>query len=157
MVQYMPNCLVDNYSKEELQKITLESLNMRDLIKKLGYSGVTGRTNEVVQKRLDKYGISTKHWTHQKTIKRNEENVFIENSNCGQTTLRRHYLKGEYTPYKCSICNQEPFWNGKDLTMTLDHINGTNTDNRLENLRWICPNCDRQLDTFGFKRGKKKE
>lgn len=35
--------------------------------------------------------------------------------------------------------------------MTLDHINGNNTDDRLENLRWVCPNCDRQLDTFCSK------
>ena len=36
----------------------------------------------------------------------------------------------------------------------VDHINGNNHDNRLENLRWVCPNCDRQLDTFGFKNKK---
>ena len=61
------------------------------------------------------------------------------------------YIKGNYTPYKCSICGLEPFWNGKELTLTLDHINGINNDDRLENLRWVCPNCDRQLSTFSGK------
>lgn len=65
--------------------------------------------------------------------------------------MRRWYLKQEYTPYICSICGQEPFWNGQPLSLTLDHINGNNKDDRIENLRWVCPNCDRQLPTFGSK------
>ena len=71
--------------------------------------------------------------------------------------MRRIYLKGNYTPYKCSICGLEPFWNGKELTLTLDHINGINNDDRLENLRWVCPNCDRQLSTFSGKNQHRKE
>ena len=63
-------------------------------------------------------------------------------------------LTGGNALYKCSICGQEPFWNGKPLTLTLDHINGKNHDNELSNLRWVCPNCDRQLDTFGYKNVK---
>ena len=37
------------------------------------------------------------------------------------------------------------------MTLILDHINGFNHDNRLENLRWVCPNCNQQLDTTGYK------
>lgn len=50
----------------------------------------------------------------------------------------------------------KPIWQGKELTLILDHINGINTDDRFENLRWICPNCNQQLDTTDYKRGKKK-
>lgn len=39
----------------------------------------------------------------------------------------------------------------KPLTLTLDHANGNRMDNRLENLRFVCPNCDRQQDTYGSK------
>ena len=65
--------------------------------------------------------------------------------------MRRWYLKGNYSEYKCSICNLEPFWNGKKLTLILDHINGKNNDDRLNNLRWVCPNCNQQLETTGTK------
>lgn len=48
----------------------------------------------------------------------------------------------------CAICGMIPEWNGKPLTFILDHIDGDATNNRRENLRCICPNCDSQLDTF---------
>lgn len=51
----------------------------------------------------------------------------------------------------CSICQQPPSWNGKPLTIILDHINGKPDDWRVTNLRLVCPNCDIQLPTFGSK------
>ena len=67
-----------------------------------------------------------------------------------QTTLRnviRKYIF-EKQNKKCSICGMESFWNGKELHFILDHINGDASNNREENLRLICPNCDSQLSTF---------
>lgn len=49
---------------------------------------------------------------------------------------------------KCSICGMEPIWNNKELHFILDHIDGDAQNNRRNNLRLICPNCDSQLDTF---------
>ena len=45
----------------------------------------------------------------------------------------------------------KPIWNDKELVLRLDHIDGDNNNNVLENLRWICPNCDSQLDTYKSK------
>jgi hypothetical protein len=53
--------------------------------------------------------------------------------------------------YKCSICDQEPIYNNKPLTMVLDHIDGNATNNDPENLRLVCPNCDSQLPTYKSK------
>ena len=45
-----------------------------------------------------------------------------------------------------------PFWNGKKLVFQLDHINGKRNDHRLENLRWLCPNCHSQTETYCGKK-----
>ncbi len=46
-------------------------------------------------------------------------------------------------------------WRGKPLTMHLDHINGRRDDNRLENLRMLCPNCHSQTPTYGGRNLKR--
>ena len=145
--------LIDTYTDEEFISIVKNSSNMTEIAKKLGYQAHSGANATRIRKRIDELKISTDHFSlgNKRPIKRNEENVFIKNSTASQQTLRRWYIKGNYTPYICSICGQEPFWQGKDLTLILDHINGSNHDDRLENLRWVCPNCNQQLDTTNGK------
>lgn len=152
----MAHAKVDNFTEEELRQIVLDSTSMREVCRKVGYDNHGGNNHKTVQARLDKYNISTEHFTHQakETIVRSFENVFMENSTANQATLRRWYEKGDYSEYKCAICGQEPWWNGQPLVLTLDHINGNNHDDRLENLRWVCPNCDRQLPTFAGKQNR---
>ncbi|HSA48801.1 MAG TPA: HNH endonuclease [Yinghuangia sp.] len=57
--------------------------------------------------------------------------------------------------YECSECNMGDLWNGRPITLDVDHINGDWRDNRPQNLRFMCPNCHSQTDTFsGRNRGK---
>lgn len=141
----------DQYSKEEIQQIVALSTSLKDFAQKIGYShSPSGDTQKMLKDRLKSF--NTSHFQKSlPTTKLSFNQIFIENSAVSQSVLRRHYKKGQYTEYKCSICNQEPFWNGKELTLILDHINGINNDDRLENLRWVCPNCNQQLDTTGSK------
>lgn len=149
--------ILSNYSNEEFAKIVSESVNYKDCLSQLGYNSFSGSTINLLKQRINDLNLSTEHFTSKKPIKRNEKNIFIINSTADQSTLRKWYKKGNYTNYKCSICNQEPFWNGKELTLILDHINGINNDDRLENLRWVCPNCNYQLDTTNGKNQKHKK
>ena len=147
--------IIDKYTKEELENIIKNSHSIKEVLIKLGYSTANGNNNKTLKNRIEKYNIDISHFTKTQQVKRSPENVFIENSTASQKTLREWYIKGNYTEYKCSICGQEPFWQGKELTLILDHINGTNNDDRLENLRWVCPNCNQQLDTTGGKQSHK--
>lgn len=139
--------LVDNYSKEELQELVLQSQSYKELLVLLGYSSNNGNIYKTVQKRIELYNIDTSHFQEYHNIIRTKENVFMKDSTATQTVLRRWYLKGNYSPYQCAICGIKD-WQGKPLVFTLDHIDGDSHNNEITNLRWICPNCDRQLPTY---------
>jgi len=74
-----------------------------------------------------------------------------------------HYLKKivqdfDLLPWRCSCCGIDS-WQGKNITLELDHIDGSAHNCKLENLRLLCPNCHSQTDTFrgkGINAGKKK-
>ncbi len=55
----------------------------------------------------------------------------------------------------CYICGAKPLWMGQPLTLQLDHIDGDSTNNIIENLRLLCPNCHSQTSTFGGRNIKR--
>lgn len=114
----------------------------------------------------DKYGIS---WNVIDTAVRNgmitspkkknkhtKQNCFTIQSKTNRATLKKIILKEGLLPNRCAICEMEPKWNNSDLVFVLDHINGVNNDNRLENLRLLCPNCNSQTETFSGRNLKRK-
>ena len=146
--------ILSNYSDLDFIKIVQQSTSIRDCMKRLGYNSISGSVSQLIKERIEQLNIDTSHFS-QTPKKRTVENVFVENSTADQATLRRWYKSGNYTKYECSICHQLPIWCNKELTLILDHINGKNHDDRLENLRWVCPNCNQQLDTTGSRNQQK--
>ena len=90
----------------------------------------------------------------QKSI--SDSDLFCENSKHPRNVLRNRIIKNNLIPYKCAICGTTE-WLGRNLSLELDHINGINNDNRLENLRFLCPNCHSQTITYGSKNQKTTE
>jgi len=96
-------------------------------------------------------------FTNEDRLKSNEKAIedalhkhFQQNTYPGNKWLRKAvktYLNFEYKCSECGICN----WNGKDIVLEIDHINGINSDNRVENLRYLCPNCHSQTSTYKGK------
>lgn len=106
-------------------------------------------------------------------IKSKKPKKFCNSKCCGEYKHKQSYLdflnnnekynKGYYSPKtfkdfilqeqenKCEICKNEPIWMNKKLVFVIDHIDGDCSNNKRENLRLICPNCDSQTDTFKSK------
>jgi len=84
-------------------------------------------------------------------------NVMLKD-NCKHSRyiLRRCILKHNLLEYKCAICGISK-WNNKTISLEIDHINGKNNDNRIENLRFLCPNCHSQTTTYGSRNSKLTE
>lgn len=80
------------------------------------------------------------------------EDIFCVDSKYSRANLRDAVVRrGVIKYYNCSKCDLLPSWDGELLTLELDHINGIHNDNRIENLRWLCPNCHSQTKTFKGK------
>ena len=92
------------------------------------------------------------HWDQKYPL----DEVLTENSTYSRTNLKKRLVNENLIEYKCACCGIGPEWNGKPMPLILDHINGVNNDNRLENLRFVCSNCDTQLDTYKSRNIKKK-
>lgn len=63
----------------------------------------------------------------------------------------RHYVRMhliEEQKHACAICGSPDHWMGMPLVFVIDHVDGDSNNNRRENLRLVCPNCDSQLPTF---------
>lgn len=89
------------------------------------------------------------------TSKQPIEFYLVKGSKINTYPLKRRLLrKGLLNPI-CYQCGLADSWNGKYLSLQLDHINGISNDNRLENLRILCPNCHSQTDTYAGKHNTK--
>jgi 5-methylcytosine-specific restriction endonuclease McrA len=62
-------------------------------------------------------------------------------------TLRRRLISEGIKEYRCESCDLTE-WMGRPKPLELDHINGQRNDNRLENLRILCPNCHSETRTY---------
>ena len=145
-------------SDEQFVELLKKSSTISEVLFKLGYT-VKGNSwgYSQVKRRMDDlnldYSIFKGKSAVIKTNKLNnvrKEDILKENCKHQRIVLRRYVIKNNLIPYKCAICGCTE-WQGKTLSLELDHINGINNDNRLENLRFLCPNCHSQTSTYGSR------
>ena len=145
-------------SDEQFVELLKKSSTISEVLFKLGYT-VKGNSwgYSQVKRRMDDLNLDYSIFKGKSAVintnKLNnvrKEDILKENCKHQRTVLRRYIIKNNLIPYKCAICGCTE-WQGKTLSLELDHINGINNDNRLENLRFLCPNCHSQTSTYGSR------
>jgi hypothetical protein len=150
------------YSEEELREVVPRCKSNSDVLRAFNLR-ITGGNQITLKKWLKFWEISTAHFLtpaeHARNVVHREKrllaDVMVVNSNFSRKNLKlRLYSEGLKIPF-CEMCGQDENWHGKKMSLVLDHINGVYNDNRLENLRMVCPNCNATLDTHCGKSNRR--
>lgn len=155
---------IKKWTEEEFRAAVKNNNTITDIARTLGYS-VLGRSQNTIKKWIKKFDIDTSHFwnsTDQLRIsgcmaeKLSDDELFSITDRVRGGSVKARIIKRNLLKYECSECKITS-WNNKNLVLQLDHISGNNKDNRLENLRFLCPNCHSQTDTYCGKHIKKEK
>lgn len=161
-----------NLSKEKLQSLLDQSKTRAEVLEKIGHNPQSGGSYRTLKKYIEMYDIDLTKFdkNHKQYMNNNVKNLSvkkqktIDDLKCGtimhNRALRRIILENNLLSYCCALCGQSDIHNGLPLTLQLDHIDGDNKNNNIDNLRFLCPNCHTQTPTYGKKNPhtkKKKE
>jgi 5-methylcytosine-specific restriction endonuclease McrA len=148
--------IIWSFDKSLLQTLLDESDSYCELFNNLGLN-VSKSLIKMLKYRSKIDGLNFEKFIKKNPVRRiniDMNDILIENSLYYNTNnLKQRLLKEGYFEYQCMLCEISE-WNGKKLTLQLDHINGISNDNRIDNLRLLCPNCHSQTETYA---GKKKK
>jgi hypothetical protein len=145
------------YTRELLAAAAAKSHSIAGVLRVLGIPW-TGGSHAHISRRLRHFGIDTSHFTgmaHNRGKSsphrlRPDEILIVRPA--GARRAKPHHLRRALVemgvPYSCAGCDNEGEWLGEPLILHVDHINGDFCDSRLDNLRFLCPNCHTQTATY---------
>jgi hypothetical protein len=146
---------VPRYSEQEARAAVAASFCYSEALKKLGLRPAGGN-HRLFRNYVDEvWRIPTEHFDprrarfarldHARPIPLEE--VLVEGCAYNRSILKRRLYESGLEARRCELCGQDEHWQGMTMSLILDHINGIPDDNRIENLRIVCPNCAATLDT----------
>ncbi|MDL5201810.1 HNH endonuclease signature motif containing protein [Streptomyces sp. ALI-76-A] len=151
------------WTREVLQAAVSASTNMCEVLRHLGLEVVGGHHTHI-SRRVKAYGIDTSHFQvptrrGRAWRPRTPEGLLVEQPAAEARRIPSDRLKWAMTvrgvPERCALCGTAAVWRDRPLPLEVDHINGNWRDNRIENLRLLCPNCHSTTDSYRG-RGKRR-
>ena len=155
------------YTKLWLEELCANSYSYAEVLHKAGRKQ-SGGNQENLKKKIHEYEIDTTHFKGQRWYDAPEkvcnltgkvqekyslEQVFCRNSPVTQKMLRGYVKRHNLMEYRCVNCGCDGSWQGGFISLEIDHMDGDNTNNELNNLRYLCPNCHALTETY---RGRNK-
>lgn len=148
------------YTLEEFKLAVEQSYSVAQVLTKLGLAPKGGNYG-VFHRYKKQHNIDTSHFTGQGHLKGKTHNyttkpleeILVEESDYNSHKLRLRLIGEGIKEHKCECCRLSE-WMGQPISLELDHIDGDNKNNKLDNLRVLCPNCHAQTPTY---RGKNKK
>ena len=140
-------------SDKEFQNIIEQANSYSDCLRALGLGTNGGSSTDTLKRRIVELNCDISHFGKKEKIQSPQaryslDEILIENSTYANISrLKERLIREGKLEYKCQICGIKE-WQSKPLSLHLDHINGKNNDHRIENLRFLCPNCHSQTETY---------
>ncbi|MBP2582408.1 hypothetical protein J3A78_002886 [Streptomyces sp. PvR006] len=144
------------WTREVLAEAVADSTNMCDVLRRLGVEVVGGQHTHI-SRRIKAFGIDTSHFRMpsrrgKSRRPRTPEALLVQQSGPQTRRVPSDRLAWAMTESgvlkRCALCGTGTEWRGQPLPLEIDHVDGDWRNNRIENLRFVCPNCHSTTDTY---------
>ena len=148
-------------SDEDFISIVQAANSYSDCLRALELGTSGGSSTDILKKRIEELECDISHFGSQYFVasnsKYNLDEILVEHSTYQNISrLKSRLIREGRLEYKCDKCGLTE-WLGQKISLQLDHINGIHNDHRIENLRFLCPNCHSLTDTYaGKNKGQSK-
>lgn len=143
-------------TETQLAEAVNDSTSIKEVLIKLERRSDGGSGQYLLlHKLLNQWNISISHFLTQSERLKNTplksklplNSILVINGTYNRHALKNRLYSEGVKNRLCEFCGQSEMWHGRNMSLILDHINGIYNDNRLENLRILCPNCNATLPT----------